>query len=224
MNYFIANWKANKNVNQSVEWAQKFAELLPSHTYLIEKMKQNQTKIIICPPMPFLFYVKQILKDYPEISFGAQDISVFDEGKHTGEVAASMLKGSIDYSIIGHSERRGQLHEDETAISQKMNQLQKNDIHQILCVRNENDVIYESATFVAYEPIGAIGTGKNMDAADVLAMKQKLSLKPDQVFIYGGSANAGDALEYLQTKEVSGFLVGTASLDPLEFISLCSVA
>jgi triosephosphate isomerase (TIM) len=218
MKYFIANWKAHKTAVQCVEWSRTFLQLLQSHPEVVEMMRQEQIKIVICPSYPFLFYIKQLFNQYPQIGIGTQDISMCPEGKYTGEVAATQIKDAIEYAIIGHSERRMQLNESEAQILKKLEQLNQSQILPILCVRNEKDTIYESAAIVAYEPIDAIGSGNNMQVADVIAMKQKLTLHPKQAFLYGGSVNASDDSEYLQSQEIDGFLIGTASLDADAFM------
>lgn len=219
MKYFIANWKANKTVHEAVSWVTAFAEILRTHPNTVELMRKEQIKVIICPSMPYIFYVKQILNEF-HVSFGVQDISMFDAGKHTGEVAAAQLKGSIEYSIIGHSERRIQMKETEDQIKLKIDSLQKNSIHPILCFRNENDILHESAPMVAFEPIEAIGTGLNMKVSDVLDKLRHFSLKAGQAFLYGGSVSSEDCKEYLGANQIDGFLIGTSSLDPVEFFKI----
>ncbi len=220
MNYFIANWKANKNVHEAIEWHRTFSERLQREHSILELLRNNSIEIIICPPLPYLFFTKQFIKDFPNIYTGVQNISSFTSGSFTGEVSAYMLKGSVNYAIIGHSERRIKMNEDEEMISAKMKALSEANIKTILCVRDENDTLYESAFMVAFEPVSAIGSGHNFQPADVIEVKKKLSLQPGQPFLYGGSANAQNTQDYMNTNQVDGFLVGTASQHPDDFIEL----
>ena len=73
---------------------------------------------------------------------------------------------------------------------------------------------------VAYEPTGAIGTGANAAVVDVLDMKKQLSIPTNIPFLYGGSVYAENMTEYLDTGEVDGFLVGTASLSAEKFFAM----
>jgi triosephosphate isomerase len=223
MKYVIANWKENKTVYQAVDWIHQFTKMLHDNS-VHEALKANQLKIIICPALPFIPYFKQITLKIPNVDVGAQNVSHLEEGSHTGEVSASMLNGLVEYTIVGHSERRSILHETEEELSQKIAQLKKNQIHTILCVRNEKDSIYEDADLVTFEPVEAIGSGHNMSVDEVLQVRQKLSIKPHQLFLYGGSVTPENCHEYLQNAQIDGVLIGKASLDPTSFFQLAEGA
>ncbi len=220
MKYIIGNWKAHKDIFQAVEWAEEFKKLVEGSSELLALLNNNVLKIIICPPFPFIYLLKQFVMKIPNIEIGSQDISQFDEGSYTGEVTASGLRHIISHSIIGHSERRKEVDETEEVILRKVQQLSQYSLQCILCIRNENDLNYQAASFVAYEPINSIGSGHNMNVEDVINMKQRLKLWPEQKFIYGGSVNHQDCQEYFQTEEIDGLLIGKASLDPQELVSI----
>ncbi|MEO6508399.1 MAG: triose-phosphate isomerase family protein, partial [Patescibacteria group bacterium] len=151
---------------------------------------------------------------------GTQDISQFEQGSHTGEVTASMIYDSFKYTIVGHSERRNQLMESEGMIVKKLEQLQLNHMTSILCVRNEQDTLYKHPSLIAFEPVEDIGTGHSMSVDEVLEMKKKLQLNPNQLFLYGGSVNQDTCVQYIKKPEINGFLVGTAALEPAKFIGI----
>lgn len=223
MKYFIANWKAHKTIFQAVDWMQQFTKALYSSPAL-EALKANEFTIIICPPFPFISDLKNNTLKIPNLFIGAQDVSMFHEGSHTGEVTASSLNGLVEYVIVGHSERRADCNEDELIIASKVEQLQQNKLKPIQCIRGGQDTICALAALVAFEPVDAIGTGKNMNVAQVVEMKKKCALQPGQSFIYGGSVTPEDCREYLESPEIEGFLVGTASLDPHEFLNIIQTA
>jgi len=220
MKYLIANWKAQTTLFEIVKWIETFKDQLANDQKLQEKLNNNELKIIICPPFPFILYVKNHFKDIQGIEVGAQDVSAFKEGKYTGEVTAKALKDITNYSIVAHSERREHFQESEQEIEHKISLCDQYNITPVLCVRNATDTVYPSASVIAFEPIEAIGTGENADVDYVLEMKKKIQLPEGAAYLYGGSADSANINDYLKTGEIDGFLVGTASLDPQEFYAM----
>lgn len=224
MKYVIGNLKAHKNRIQIQEWIDVFLQKITSDKAVISKLDSDELTIIICPPFPFLSDLSEKIGSLSNISIGTQTLSSFEEGSFTGEVTAPMVTDVATYSILGHSERRNIFHETNEEIEKKILLAQKYAIKPILCIRDEKDPINPDVTFVTYEPVEAIGSGHNASFDDVIAMKKKLNLSPSQLFIYGGSVNANDVKDYLTHPEINGVLVGTASLDPEAFYSICTQA
>ena len=211
MKYVIGNWKANKNHTESANWIETFqGEFSPN----------EQVTLVICPPFPFLSLVRNALKGFPQVFIGAQNVSLFEEGSYTGEVTAKTLKEIVSFAIIGHSERRKNFHETDEELTRKVQLAKKYNLEPIYCVRDEKDPIPAGVTFVAYEPVAAIGTGQNEPPEKVIEMKKKMHLPDNCVFIYGGSVNETNISSYLQTGEIDGFLVGKASLDAHQFLAM----
>lgn len=213
MKYVIGNWKANKNINETAKWLDEFLKM--DFSWI-----KNQVKIIICPPLPFIYPLKEKTKDLPYIKIGSQDLSAFEEGAYTGEVTAKSLAGLCDFAIIGHSERRQHIKETDEILFKKAAMAKKYDIEPVYCIRDEKDKLPGDILFVTYEPVWAIGTGKNATLDDVLSLKQKLHLPPGKKFIYGGSVTGENVNQYLKSDEVDGVLPGGASLDPLQFYKI----
>lgn len=216
MKYLVANWKANKNLNEALIWIDVFNNLLKKNKKVEEKLRNDKLKIIICPSYHLIYPVSEKLINIPNITLGAQDVSFFEKGSYTGEVSASTLVGLAEFVIIGHSERRRYFKETNAIIDQKIKLAKQYRIEPILCVRDKKDLSSE-VEIVAYEPVNAIGSGNNEDANNVLQMKQSLHLDPDIKFLYGGSTNEENAASYIKTGQIDGFLVGTASKDPHSF-------
>lgn len=166
--YIFANWKANPLT--FVEAKKLLGEYL--------KIDRKKADIIVCPPASFIFGLKN-----KKIKIGAQDVSCFLNGSHTGEVTAPMLKSiGVSYCIVGHSERRKKGETDEV-VAEKLKLLLKNKITPILCVGEKQrggdgehfneitnmllsaikDVPKKMITniVIAYEPVWAISTEKN---------------------------------------------------------------
>lgn len=222
MKYFIANWKSHKTLAEGAEWITTFQDLLKNDTKIISNLQDNKISIIICPPFYLLPSLKEILADYPNYSLGAQNISPFPEGSYTGEIATHLIKDMIKFSIIGHSERRKYFHENDAMMGLKAEVALNEGITPILCIRSEHDQIPAAVKLIAYEPVEAIGTGKNATIEEVLEMKKKLALSEDISFIYGGSVDPENSKEYITTEGIDGLLIGTASLDPSKFFSIIS--
>jgi len=224
MKYFIANWKARKNLSQLDTWIKIFTEAINENSQLSLKLAENQIRIIICPPFSLLSTLKNNLPKIPNIFLGAQDISQFDEGNFTGEITAKNLRELAKYTIIGHSERRKYFNEDGNILTQKILMAKKYSLEPIFCLRDEKDLLPENPHLIAYEPVAAIGTGQNESPEKVLSMKKRLNLPDKNVFIYGGSVDENNVQEYLNTKEINGFLIGSASLDPQQFYEIIKLA
>ncbi len=168
------NWKMNLTFQEAEELTVKIAEAIDE--------KDLSCDVIICPPALFLEMTSDIA-DESNLAVGAQNVSEYEQGAYTGEVAANMLASmEIPYSIIGHSERRKYFGEDNSLLAQKTNRLLDNNISPIFCCgelieeRNNNkhfDVVKTqlneglfhlnedefSNIVIAYEPVWAIGTG-----------------------------------------------------------------
>ena len=215
MKYFIANWKANINLEEALNWINKFLTM-PS--------RNDRFKMVICPPAHLIFPINLRLKESEIISLGVQDLSSFESGNYTGEITAKSLQGLVDYAIIGHSERRKYFNEVYDLLSKKVLLAKKYQIEPIFCVRGENDPIPPSVRIVAYEPVYAIGSGNNEPIGKVLEVKQKLKLPKNAVFIYGGSVNKNNISSYLHCQEIDGLLIGNASLDAKEFHDIVNQA
>lgn len=207
MTYIIANFKANNSHADMQEWIAQFT----SHDLLT--LNPNNT-LILCPPFPFLHMFQSAFSSYTYIAIGAQDVSAFPEGAHTGDVPARSLSGLATYVLIGHSERRTLHNETVEMCEQKVTQTCEAGLTPILLVRGATDPIPHGVHMVAFEPTDAIGTGNNMSAQDVVAHMKELNLPTDCICIYGGSVNEDNVTDYLSHDALDGVLLGKASLDP----------
>ncbi|OGK25457.1 hypothetical protein A2954_07695 [Candidatus Roizmanbacteria bacterium RIFCSPLOWO2_01_FULL_37_12] len=223
MRYFIANWKANKNLNEALGWIDKFLSL---------ELFDDHKKIVICPPTPLIYPLKEKIKGKKNICLGSQDISVFEEGTFTGEVTAKTLSGLIDYAIIGHSERLKNFFESDDTNYKKIRSALKYNINPLLCVRDENIKIPPGVKHIVYEPPWAISKGLE-DSLDTtievtpekaIAVRKTLNIADGAYFIYGGSVNPNNIKEYSKFPQIDGVLVGGASLDPEVFSQIINLS
>ena len=184
------------------------------------------------------------------IKLGAQDCSAIaqNEGAFTGDISAGILKDlGCEYVIIGHSERRIYNKESNAIIKQKVIHALNAGLNIILCVgetlkqRDDNtykefiskmleeslpEDLVSNKVIIAYEPVWAIGTGKNASYSQIEEIHQYLYEKCLSRFainlniIYGGSVNLDNAKDILNIDKVYGLLIGGASLDASKFYDI----
>lgn len=241
-----ANWKMNKSIQEAVSFIKDFKES-------VKKIRNKE--IVICPPFTSLFEVNKLIKN-TNIALGAQNIHFEEKGAFTGEISASMLRDAgCEYVILGHSERRNYFDETDEIINRKIQAALKNKLKVILCVgetleqreSNETKAIIKfqlenclrnvsneeiKNIVIAYEPVWAIGTGKNAtpeQAEEVHKFIRELlkklydeKISNEARILYGGSVNADNVKELMKMKNVDGALVGGASLDHKTFSEICN--
>ncbi len=212
--WVIANWKANKNIAEALEWVAQVGPQLP---------RRQDLKVAVCPEFDALEEVKKAVKvgNFP-LLVGVQDLSPFPPGAYTGEEAAENLKGLADLAILGHSERRQNFGETDQMVEEKVNQALENGIRPLVCVQSAETPLPKLCKLVAYEPIFAIGSGHpdTPEDADSVAhaLKQKWGLELE--VLYGGSVDDQNANNFVRQVNISGLLIGKSSLDSDEFIRI----
>jgi triosephosphate isomerase len=210
----------------------------------------------VCPPFVYLLEIGRALRDAP-IGLGAQDVCADHQGAFTGEVSAAMLKDvGCEYVIVGHSERRLLYRESEQLVARKFAAALARGLMPILCVgeqladresgrtaeivTRQLEVVLElcgaesfNRALVAYEPVWAIGTGRNASpeqAQEVHALiRARIAARDAKIadgvrILYGGSVKAGNAAELFDMADVDGGLIGGASLKADEFLAILKAA
>lgn len=212
---FIANWKSHKIPSQ----VEAFFDTLHASA---GEINWDNKKVIIAPPYPLLGKsVEAVKKTGLSISISSQDVSSFEEGAHTGEVAARLIKEYAEFAIIGHSERRESLHENDELLQKKVEQALSSGITPIYCVQNVTQQVPQGVTIIAYEPITAIGTGNPDDPTHIEEVFNTLhGTYPQTTVLYGGSVTAENSEQFLVIPSLGGFIIGGASLEAGSFISL----
>jgi triosephosphate isomerase (TIM) len=239
-----ANWKMHKTHLEAIQAVQKLS-------YLLDKDDAERVEVVICPPFTALRAVETILDaDRLPYGLGAQNVHPEDKGAFTGEVSPPMLQAlKVAYVFVGHSERRELFGETDETVNRKVRAVFAHAMTPILCVGetlSERDAEMTgekvegqvrrglagvtpedlARVVVAYEPIWAIGTGRNAlpaDAGEViglirqtLASISSLELADGIRIQYGGSVKPGNIRDFMAHPEIDGALVGGASLDPEE--------
>ena len=211
---------------------------------------------VICPPFVYLYEAHRLLRD-SAFSLGAQDLCADTHGAFTGEISAAMLKDvGCEYVIVGHSERRLLYRESDQLVARKFAAAHAKGLAPILCVgeqladreagrapeviARQLDAVLElcgagalAHSVLAYEPVWAIGTGRNAtpeQAQDVHAfIRARVGERDARIaaatrILYGGSVKAGNAAELFAMPDVDGGLVGGASLKADEFLTILAAA
>jgi len=240
-----ANWKMNKTHLEAIRDVQKLS-------YLLDRGDADRVEVVICPAFTALRAVQTLIdSDRLPYGLGAQNVHHEEKGAFTGEVSPPMLHAlKCGYVIVGHSERRQLFGETDEVVNKKVRAVFSHQMVPILCVgeslqervaeateekvmgqvrRDLQGVTPDDAArvVIAYEPIWAIGTGRNAEPADagqvVGLIRETLSSAyskevADAVRVqYGGSVKAGNIRDFMAHPDIDGALVGGASLDPEEF-------
>jgi triosephosphate isomerase len=234
---FIAgNWKMFKTVQDAVIFTKELRSLVKDVT---------DVEIVIAPPFTAIHAVAEAARN-TNIGVSAHDLYWEREGAFTGEVSAAMIKeAGAAYTIIGHSERRRLFSETDEAVNRKVLAAFQNGLTPIVCVgetleERETDQTMAvldrqvkggldaltaeqvAELVVAYEPVWAIGTGRNATSVQAEEAHGHIRKRLRQWFggdaaehchvIYGGSAKPENIAELVAEPDVDGALVGGASL------------
>lgn len=239
------NWKMNKDVHETAALINELKERL--------KDFRNEVGIVVCPPFTSLSVARSLLQG-TAMKLGAQNVSQYDDGAYTGEVSARMLIAiGCEYVIVGHSERRQYFKETDQLVNAKVKKALRSGLTPIICIgetleERESEVAERVITsqvtgvlngltseevekvVIAYEPVWAIGTGRNAtpdQANDVHRYIRKLvgqmyshSLAEKLIIQYGGSVNAQNASSLLSRPDIDGGLIGGASLKVDSFVAI----
>jgi triosephosphate isomerase len=239
------NWKMHHDHLVALQTVQKLS-------YRLEKEDYEACDVVVCAPFTDLRTLQTVIdSDRLLIRLGAQNCHWEDEGAFTGEVSPAMLaKLKVQYVIVGHSERRQLFGETDEMVNKKLKAVVKHGMTPIVCVGETLDEREAGATaervmsqtraafggvkadvaagcVVAYEPIWAIGTGRNAtpdDADETIGVIRgavrdlyNATTAAAVRIQYGGSVKPGNVAELMAMPEIDGALVGGASLDPDEF-------
>ena len=241
------NWKMHGSRAENTQLVRSLLDLL---------RPDARAEVLVCPPFVYLWETERMLKD-TDVSLGAQSLCAEALGAFTGEVSGAMLRDvGCRYVLVGHSERRQLFGEHDALVARKFVAAQAHGLTPVLCVgetleereagrtgevvsRQLEAVLAVSgiAAFaravVAYEPVWAIGTGRNAtpgQAQDVHASIRAKLAALDAIIagsvriLYGGSVKASNARELFAMADIDGGLVGGASLKAEEFAQICAAA
>jgi triosephosphate isomerase (TIM) len=235
------NWKMHGLTAEAVALAQGVAAGAPGAA----------CELLVCPPFVHLQAVAQVLSGSP-VALGGQDCHHAKQGAHTGDISAPMLRDvGASWVILGHSERRQNHGETDELVREKVLAAVAAGLTPIVCVGEtlhqrangqETEIVGWQISgslpkpftgVLAYEPIWAIGTGKNATEDDVAVMHAFIREELVRQFgdegegiriLYGGSVRPANAPSLLSVPNVGGALVGGASLKAEDFLAIARAA
>ena len=244
-----ANWKMNMTQAESARFVQSL---------LLDLGDITDVEVVIVPPFTALAKVMEALGASQSIKVGAQNMHWEPNGAFTGEISAALLRDLlVRYVVLGHSERRTFFGETDEIVNRKVRAAHEATLRPIVCVgetleqRDKGNVkkilsiqlrgslkdLNEKElqeTIIAYEPVWAIGTGRN--ATPQQAQEAHAFIRhtlheisdestADRIRIqYGGSVKPENARDLMTQSDIDGALVGGASLDPRSFAQIVKAA
>lgn len=245
----VGNWK----MNGLIETAQELADgILAGMAGRADRCVQCE--VVICPPATALYALNQRLGD-STLKLGGQNLSEYESGPHTGEICGIMLRNvGCWFVILGHSERRSECGEVSEQIGRKMAAAFRDGLQPIVCVgeslaerdqgralevvKGQIDALFPHLPqvrskrvllVIAYEPVWAIGTGRNATPEQIQEMhgfiRQILVGQMGEDahkirILYGGSVKAANAGTIFALEDVDGGLIGGASLQSADFLAI----
>ena len=247
-NLMVGNWKMNATHLEAIQMVQKMS-------YRLDPKDFDRIEVVVCPPFTALRSVQTVIEaDRLLIRLGAQNAHWEEAGAYTGEVSVPMLaKLGVSHVICGHSERRQYFGETDETVNRRAKAILAHGLIPIVCVgetleqresdQTEQVVVSQldgglaalkgealEKVVIAYEPVWAIGTGRNATPDDAGAVCELIRTKLGErtgadatafQILYGGSVNAGNIKALMAKRHIDGALVGGASLDPDGFASIC---
>ncbi len=242
--YIAGNWKMYKTAAEAADLAGRLAAALVGET---------DRKVMLAPPFTALHAVRRALEG-SRILLGAQNAAAELEGAHTGEISLRMLRDAgVTVVILGHSERRHVYGETDALVNRKVRLALAEGFEVILCVGETLDERQAGVTArvvetqvtqglagvaaadlarvtIAYEPVWAIGTGKNATPGDADAVHAEIrgvlrrlfhgTAAEETTIQYGGSVKPDNIRDLMKMKNIDGALVGGASLKAETFLPI----
>jgi triosephosphate isomerase len=241
--FFAANWKMYKTVHEAVVFTKEFRRLLDA----------GLVDVVLAPPFTAIHAVAEAARN-SDIAVAGQDVHWEKEGAFTGEVSPAMLKeAGAEYVVIGHSERRRLFGETDQTVNRKINAALAAGLVPIVCIGETLDereagqtlavldrqikdgfdgfsATQLGALVIAYEPVWAIGTGRNATPEQAQEAHAHIRGRLRSWFgapaadhcriLYGGSVKPDNIATLRAQPDVDGALVGGASLDPRSFADI----
>ncbi len=241
---FAANWKMNQAPADALAFMRTFLDRYARH---------QDRRVLFFPPAVSLHVVVQAIRERADLEAGVQNMHWEDKGAFTGETSGTLARSAgARHALVGHSERRHVFGETEEETGKKVAAAFRAGLAPMICVgetlaqREAGETIavvtrqlraavasiepaQVATAKVAYEPVWAIGTGKNATPDDARTVHVALRAELRAIagergaavpILYGGSVNRSNVDGLLAADEVNGVLVGGASLDPEQWLAI----
>ena len=247
------NWKMNKTHREGMDMLVHFFKMLDYELSLAEDSGKVFPEVVIAPPFLIVEDAAMLAQAW-DVKIAAQNCSSEKDGAFTGEISASMLKAvKTHYVILGHSERRTYFNETNQIVARKIDRALESKLLVICCMgetlqQREAGKEFQTITHqleeclfhlsneqiqkvvIAYEPVWAIGTGKNATSEQaqemhnyirsVISGKFGKQISESISILYGGSCSPSNAKSIFSQPDVDGGLIGGASLNAKDFVDV----
>ena len=238
-----ANWKMNLLQAEAAVWCRSLRSDLAGGS--------GRAGVVVFPSFPLIPTVARELAG-SGLAVGGQDLHPNDKGAHTGDVSGAQLADAgCTWALCGHSERRRDHGESDELVGKKAEAALRHGLQPMICLGETRDERKAGRTFevlerqlraalgsnpasyaLAYEPVWAIGTGETATpetAQEAHAFLRRLlgdlgQPAADLSILYGGSVTPDNAAGLIAQPDIDGFLVGGASLDPRNFLTIIRVS
>ena len=243
----IANWKMNKTVSEALQFVEECGKGL-------KEVSLDSVDVVLSPSFTALKAVSDTIGRSDNLYLAAQNLFWEEKGAYTGEVSAAMLSDcGCKYVIIGHSERRQHFGETDEGINKKIKRALYGNMKPVFCIgetlqQRDDEQTFKvigsqvekgidglseeavSSVIIAYEPVWAIGTGRNAtpeQAEEVhgfirshLRETYGRSVSETASILYGGSVTPENIKALIKEPDIDGALVGGASLNVDSFVKI----
>ena len=231
----VGNWKMQGHLRSGVTLAEDIAVKAKAAA----SAGPLPYDVVLCPPATLLWPISEAILGAP-VALGGQDCHPTTHGAHTGDISATMLADlGCRYVIVGHSERRAEHGETDELVARKVAAAQMAGLTAIVCIGETSaeqeagktadivsgqfkhslpDGVKLSSVVIAYEPVWAIGSGRQPAPAEIAKVHQLIRKEAGVAgdtlqILYGGSVNPSNAAAIFELPDVDGALVGGASLN-----------
>ena len=245
-----ANWKMFKTGHDTLAYLRELGALSKG-------VRQSQAEIVVAPPFTSLAIAAEAARN-TAVSIAAQNMHFEKEGAFTGEISATMIRDAgASHVILGHSERRRLFGETDDSVNRKLRAALAAGLVPIVCIgetleereRGDTMAVLDrqirdglagtsdaeiGGLIVAYEPVWAIGTGRNATPAEADEAHRHIRTRLAEGFgreaadrcriQYGGSVKPDNIKALIDLPDVDGALIGGASLDVRTFFEIVSRA
>jgi len=222
--HIVANWKAHLSWDEAKTWVEQVGPQL-----------NLMDRVTLCPSFAFVRPLAlEIKKNGYPIRLGTQTISKYPMGAHTGEVPIDQVADVIEFTLLGHSERKTGQHEDLEIIREQLAQCKRKAVRAVVFFQQASELLKlgvmnkDSMTGV-YEPAATISTQhppaariqQTIDELDILVSSlRRMFPKQTPQLYYGGSVSKKFLPALFKQEDIHGVVIGKASLKPESFMEI----
>ncbi len=216
----LANWKAHLSPERAMQWCDTFAAAY---------QPRSSVEVVLAVPAFYLERVSERIRNLAGISLASQGVSPFPQGSYTGSLPAAWLRGRVQYTLLGHRERRRYFHESVQDVARQVYESLAEELQPIVCIDREVLVQQTAAMAVeeldhlvwAYTPETPVDLEMARGGEEISTMVAQVAQKTDnRPVLYGGGVTVANGRTIWQIPGVSGIMLGQGCLDARSFAEL----